>query len=94
MLHLQHISPIIVGMTGLEPATSRPPDACANQLRYIPSLFAGAKVRTYYDICKLLCVFLHIQRKYLLNTQILKYQKAPYNCNRHYRQTGMNNITT
>lgn len=25
-----------VGMTGLEPATSRPPDACANQLRYIP----------------------------------------------------------
>ena len=23
-------------MTGLEPATSRPPDACANQLRYIP----------------------------------------------------------
>ena len=27
---------IFVGMTGLEPATSRPPDACANQLRYIP----------------------------------------------------------
>ena len=27
-----------VGMTGLEPATSRPPDACANQLRYIPFL--------------------------------------------------------
>ena len=26
-----------VGMTGLEPATSRPPDACANQLRYIPN---------------------------------------------------------
>ena len=25
-----------VGMTGLEPASSRPPDACANQLRYIP----------------------------------------------------------
>ena len=27
---------LCVGMTGLEPATSRPPDACANQLRYIP----------------------------------------------------------
>ena len=26
-----------VGMTRLELATSRPPDACANQLRYIPS---------------------------------------------------------
>lgn len=23
----------LVGITGLEPATSRPPDACANQLR-------------------------------------------------------------
>ena len=65
-----------VGMTGLEPATSRPPDACANQLRYIPSLLAGAKVHTYYDICKLLGVFLHLQRKYLLNTHILKRPKA------------------
>ena len=25
-----------VGMTGLEPATTRPPDVYANQLRYIP----------------------------------------------------------
>ena len=28
-----------VGMTRLELATSRPPDACANQLRYIPHFF-------------------------------------------------------
>ncbi len=52
-------------MTGLEPATSRPPDACANQLRYIPKplfkklLFpkANAKVRTNFYLCKLLCIF-------------------------------------
>lgn len=73
----------IVGMTGLEPATSRPPDACANQLRYIPSLFAGAKVHTYYDICKLLGVFLHLQRKYLLNTHILKRPKASSDSRMH-----------
>lgn len=33
----QHLRSKLVGMTGLEPATSRPPDACANQLRYIPN---------------------------------------------------------
>ena len=26
----------VVGVTGLEPATSRPPDVYANQLRYTP----------------------------------------------------------
>ena len=31
---LTHIK---VGMTGLEPATTRPPDVYANQLRYIPN---------------------------------------------------------
>ena len=30
-------SQFFVGMTRLELATSRPPDACANQLRYIPN---------------------------------------------------------
>lgn len=39
----------LVGMTRLELATSRPPDACANQLRYIPSsaisfLYCGCKI--------------------------------------------------
>ena len=29
--------PRCVGVTGLEPATSRPPDVCANQLRYTPN---------------------------------------------------------
>lgn len=62
----------MVGMTGLEPATSRPPDACANQLRYIPidikrktndrkilsvSVFATAKVLTYYENCKFSNIF-------------------------------------
>ena len=32
----EHSTPFYVGMTRLELATSRPPDACANQLRYIP----------------------------------------------------------
>lgn len=27
---------LFVGKTGLEPATPRPPDACANQLRHFP----------------------------------------------------------
>ena len=33
----------VVGMTGLEPATTRPPDVYANQLRYIP-WFQFAKI--------------------------------------------------
>lgn len=41
---------IKVGITGLEPATSRPPDACATNCA--KSRFASAKVRTYSDICK------------------------------------------
>ena len=32
-----------VGMTRLELATSRPPDACANQLRYIPNFFKAVQ---------------------------------------------------
>ena len=48
-------------MTGLEPATSRPPDACANQLRYIPPLcffsFAGAKVHTICENHKFFMLF-------------------------------------
>ncbi len=43
----------IVGMTRLELATSRPPDACANQLRYIPYfLKASAKIATYSELTK------------------------------------------
>ena len=30
-----------VGVTGLEPATSRPPDAYSNQLSYTPIVFGG-----------------------------------------------------
>ena len=38
-IHLHtYMTPVkrLVHRAGLEPATSRPPDACANQLRYIP----------------------------------------------------------
>ena len=31
----------MVGMTGFEPATSRPPDARATRLRYIPMFYTG-----------------------------------------------------
>jgi hypothetical protein len=30
---------IFVGMTGFEPATTRPPAECATGLRYIPKIF-------------------------------------------------------
>ncbi len=52
-----------VGMTGLEPATSRPPDVCANQLRYIPNNLqffrkACAKVRVFCETSKYISNFL------------------------------------
>ena len=37
--------PRCVGVTGLEPATSRPPDVCANQLRYTPNTGAYFRKR-------------------------------------------------
>ena len=63
---MQYPNPCIVGMTGLEPATSRPPDACANQLRYIPkpcalkafAFLATAKIVTICEITKLFREFL------------------------------------
>ena len=62
----EYPNPCIVGMTGLEPATSRPPDACANQLRYIPkpcalkafAFLATAKIVTICEITKLFREFL------------------------------------
>ena len=36
---------LCVGVTGLEPATSRPPDVCANQLRYTPNTRAYSHKR-------------------------------------------------
>ena len=42
-----------VGMTRLELATSRPPDACANQLRYIPiALPLALRMQNYIQIMK------------------------------------------
>lgn len=34
----------LVGMTGFEPATPRPPDVCATGLRYIPKSFTGQQM--------------------------------------------------
>ena len=49
----QHSNPCKVGMTRLELATSRPPDVCANQLRYIPCfLKASAKLHTCIETAK------------------------------------------
>ena len=42
----------MVGITGLEPATSRPPDVCATNCAKSRSLIAVAKVRTFGDITK------------------------------------------
>ena len=62
-----NLASFIVGMTGLEPATTRPPDVYANQLRYIPNpacikwihlLLADAKLHTYRESCKLFARFL------------------------------------
>ena len=40
----------LVGITGLEPATSRPPDVCATNCA--KSRFAGAKVHTFSESAK------------------------------------------
>ena len=52
----------LVGMTGLEPATSRPPDACANQLRYIPIFKCGCKDTQIFPIYKVFIRFLLLLR--------------------------------
>ena len=67
----------LVGVTGLEPATSRPPDAYSNQLSYTPILwrkqeaflhflpFAFAKLRRKIGISKFSATFL---REFLVKT--------------------------
>ena len=48
----------LVGITGLEPATSRPPDVCAtNCAKSRNRLFSGAKVVGSWDICKFWSIF-------------------------------------
>ena len=39
---------LFVGMTGFEPATTRPPDAYSNRAELHPALFCVAKVRIFY----------------------------------------------
>ena len=51
--HIDVIWTLLVGITGLEPATSRPPDVCATNCAKSRSLrFAGAKLVVFVDICK------------------------------------------
>ena len=51
--HINVIWTLLVGITGLEPATSRPPDVCATNCAKSRSLrFAGAKLVVFVDICK------------------------------------------
>ena len=52
-----------VGITGLEPATSRPPDVCATNCA--KSRFAGAKVRSFFEIRKFSKYFL--LKRYIIN---------------------------
>ena len=55
-------SRVIVGITGLEPATSRPPDVCAtncakSRLLMLYWTFADAKVWYYFEMNKYLAFF-------------------------------------
>ena len=53
----------LVGITGLEPATSRPPDVCATNcaksrsFKLLFSAFAGAKVAYFYESAKYFFLF-------------------------------------
>ena len=49
-LKIRHLTLAFVGITGLEPATSRPPDVCATNCA--KSRFATAKVETLFHISK------------------------------------------
>ena len=57
-----------VGMTGFEPATTRPPDAYSNRAELHPALFNGCKDRYFSIHTKLFCLFFACERKeaYLL----------------------------
>ncbi len=46
-----------VGMTGFEPATTRPPDAYSNRAELHPALFNGCKDRYFSIHAKLFCLF-------------------------------------
>ena len=46
-----------VGMTGFEPATTRPPDAYSNRAELHPALFNGCKDRHFSIHAKYFCLF-------------------------------------
>ncbi len=47
----------VVGMTGFEPATTRPPDVYSTKLSYIPVRKSDCKSTTFCEIAKLLSDF-------------------------------------
>ena len=55
--------PAQVGMTGFEPATTRPPDAYSNRAELHPALFNGCKDRYFSIHTKLFCLFFACERK-------------------------------
>ena len=61
VLKISTLTLAVVGITGLEPATSRPPDVCATNCAKSRSFLlgtdlcssnAGAKVHSFFGICK------------------------------------------
>ena len=57
---------LFVGMTGFEPATTRPPDAYSNRAELHPALFCVAKVRIF---CK--------QTKYVAKIFVFFFSSTP-----------------
>ena len=56
-LKIKHFRFAFVGITGLEPATSRPPDVCATNCA--KSRFCGCKGKAYFWNCKILSQFFY-----------------------------------
>ena len=61
-LKIKHFRFAFVGITGLEPATSRPPDVCATNCA--KSRFATAKVETLFHISKFFLAFFLLMSVY------------------------------
>ena len=77
-LKIKHFRFAFVGITGLEPATSRPPDVCATNCA--KSRFATAKVETLFHISKFFLAF------FLLMSVYGRGNMSVYGCGKHRRQ--------
>ncbi len=71
-LKIRHLTLAFVGITGLEPATSRPPDVCATNCA--KSRFCDAKVYTFDDNSKLLSeIFLKNSKNVLFSMLLMMF---------------------